>query len=45
MKNRIRQACAAISRETLLKTVQNFQRRLHLCLEANGSNFEHLRRG
>lgn len=45
MKDRIRRACAAIPRETLLRTVQHFQRRLHLCLEANGGNFEHLLRG
>jgi len=45
MENRIRQACEAIPRETLLRTVQNFHRRLNLCLEANGGNFEHLLRG
>jgi len=45
MKDRIRRACAAIPRETLLRTVQHFQRRLNLYLEANGGNFEHLLRG
>jgi len=45
MENRIRQACEAIPRETLLRIVRNFHRRLNLCLEANGGNFEHLLRG
>lgn len=43
--DRIRRACAAIPRETLLRTVGHFQRRLRLCLDANGGNFEHLLRG
>ena len=41
----IRRACAAISRETLLKTVDRFERRLRLCLQANGEHFEQLLRG
>lgn len=45
MQDRIRQACAAIPRLTLKNTVRHFQRRLTLCLEANGGNFEHLLRG
>ena len=40
----IRRACAAISRETLLKTANDFKRRLRLCLQANGEHFEHLLR-
>jgi len=34
-------ACAAIPRKTLLRIVQHFQKRVNLCLEANGGNFEH----
>lgn len=45
MQDRIRRACAAIPRQTLLDTVRHFQRRLILCLEANGGHFEHLLRG
>jgi len=45
MMERIRRACAAIPRDTLLSTVRNFQRRLNLCLEANGRNFEQLLHG
>ncbi|XP_058796768.1 uncharacterized protein LOC131667396 [Phymastichus coffea] len=45
MQDRIRQACAAILKETLLGTVRHFQRRFDLCLQANGGNFEHLLRG
>lgn len=45
MQDRIRRACAAIPRQTLLNTVRHFQRRLILCLQANGRNFEHLLRG
>jgi len=42
MMDRIRRACAAICRETLLRTVQHFERRVNLCLQVNGGNFEHL---
>ena len=45
LMERIRRACAAISRETLLKTVNGFERRLRLCLQANGEHFEQLLRG
>lgn len=45
MRNRIRQACKAIPRATLLRTVQNFHRRVNLCQQAAGGNFEHLLRG
>ena len=42
---KIRRACAAISRETLLKTVNGFERRLSLCLQANREHFKQLLRG
>lgn len=42
MMDRIRQACAAIPRETLLRTVQHFERRINRCQRADGRNFEHL---
>jgi len=45
MRDRIRQACEAIPRATLLRTVQNFYRRVNLCQQAAGGNFEHLLRG
>ena len=45
MQDRIRRACAAIPRQTLQNTVRHFQRRLTMCLEANGRHFEHLLRG
>ena len=45
MQYRIRRACAAIPRQTLQNTVRYFQRRLTMCLEANGRHFEHLLRG
>ena len=45
LMERIWRACAAISRETLLKTVDGFERRLRLCLQANGEQFEQLLRG
>ena len=45
MQDRITRACAAIPRQTLLRTVRNFQRRVNLCLQANGGHFEHLLRG
>jgi len=45
MMDCIRRAFREISRDTLLKTVTHFQRRLNLCLEADGGNFEHLLRG
>ena len=35
---RIRRACAAISRETLLKIVDGFERRLRLCLQAKSKD-------
>ena len=45
LMERIRRACAVISRKTLLKTVNGFERRLRLCLQANGEHFEQLLRG
>jgi len=44
MIERIRTACAAIPR-VLLRTVSQFRRRLHLCIQENGGNFEQLIRG
>lgn len=43
MINRIRTACASITREVLLKTVQSFRNRVNLCLQVQGANFEQLR--
>ena len=40
LMERIRRACAGTSRETSLKTVDVFERRLRLCLQANGEHFE-----
>ena len=40
MKERIRSACCPIPRIVLLKTVDRFHKRLNLCLQANGGNFE-----
>ena len=42
MMERIRAACAAITQNVLLGTVRNFRRRLELCLQQNGGNFEQL---
>ena len=42
---KIQRACATISRETLLKIVVGFERRLRLCLQANGEHFDQLLRG
>lgn len=45
MIERIRATCAAINRNTLLNTVRSFERRLQLCLDAHGDNFEQMLRG
>ena len=45
LMKRIRRACAVISLETLLKTVDGFERRLRLCLQANGEHVKQLFRG
>jgi len=37
-----RTACAAIFRRVLLKTISQFRRQLHLCIQENGGNFEQL---
>lgn len=42
MIHRIQMACSNIPRNTLLQTVQNFERRIQLCLDENGATFEHL---
>jgi len=42
---RICTAYAAIPRRVLLKTVSQFKRRLHLCIQENGGNFKQLIRG
>jgi len=42
MMERIRTACAAISHRVLLKTVSQFRKRFHLCIQENGGNFEQL---
>jgi len=45
MMERIRTACAAIPCRILLKTVSQFRKRLHLCIQKNDGNFEQLIRG
>ena len=45
LMERIRRACTSISRDTLLKIVDGFERRLRLCYQANGDHFEQLLRG
>jgi len=45
MMKHIRTACTAIPRRVLLKTVNQFRRRLHLCIQENGGNFEQLIHG
>ena len=42
MMERIRNACRAISREVLLKTADEFHKRIVKCIQAEGGNFEHL---
>lgn len=42
MIERIRIACNSITRDTLLRTVTHFQRRIQLCQQVNGETFEHL---
>lgn len=42
MIDRIRAVCANIPRSVLLATVTNFQRRLGLCIQMEGDNFEQL---
>jgi len=45
MMERIHTACATIPRRVLFKTISQFRRRLHLCIQENGGNFEQLIRG
>lgn len=42
MKQRIRNACANISRKTLRDVQEAFKRRIRKCLEVNGHHFEHM---
>lgn len=42
MRGRIRDACRAIPRYVLLRTVDNFKMRIEACLTMNGEIFEHL---
>lgn len=42
MRVRIRDACRAIPRDVLLRTVDGFERRVQACLNMNGGIFEHL---
>ena len=41
MMNRIRRACRAVTQETLVGVIQNFRRRLTLCLDNEGGHFEY----
>ena len=40
-KERITKACAAIHRNLLFKTVDNFHKRVNLCIRENRGHFEH----
>jgi len=42
MMDRIRKACCAVTQQLLQGVMQNFKRRLTLCLENEGELFEHL---
>lgn len=42
MKVRIRNACNAIPRNVLLKTIMHFRKRVNLCIREGGATFEHL---
>lgn len=42
MKQRIREAVMSISREEIMRAVDSFNKRIELCLENNGMQFEHL---
>jgi len=45
MKNRITNICRSISQNLLISTVENFGKRLRLCLQENEARFEHLING
>lgn len=42
MMERIRGACQSIVHDVLLSTIDNFQRRIELCIQQNGNVFENL---
>jgi len=42
MTNRLRRTCRAVTQQTLQRVMQNFKRRLILCLENEEDHFEHL---
>jgi len=42
MKNRITNVCRSNPQNILISTVENFKKRLRLCLQENGALFEHL---
>ncbi|KAJ8914489.1 hypothetical protein NQ315_002761 [Exocentrus adspersus] len=42
MMERIRNACRAVSRETLIQCHESFMRRIDKCVEVGGHHFEHL---
>jgi len=42
MKNHITNGCRSIPQNILISTVENFEKRLRLCLQKNGDPFEYL---
>jgi len=40
--DRVRRVCRAVTQQTLQGVMQNFKRRLTLCLESEGRHFERL---
>jgi len=42
MKNRIINVCRSIPYNILISTVENFEKRLRLCLQEDGALFEYL---
>ena len=42
LENNIRRAIAAISEDVLQATFVNMKRRVQLCLDSGGENFQHL---
>ncbi|KAJ8915515.1 hypothetical protein NQ315_012396 [Exocentrus adspersus] len=42
MMERIRNACRAVNRETLIQCHESFMRRIDKCVEVGGHHFEHL---
>jgi len=45
MENRITNVCRSILQNILISTVENFEKRLKLCLQENEALFEHLING